>query len=234
MKVQQVLNKAFGKVLESPEFGTADLANWEKWTRTNLGNLLEILPYDNPDFDLAVYMQDMTTKVADKLYPDDENEKEQFFLDVSRAFEYLPERSSPTADNVANYMAERGEANEKVSSLFLIYAYHLRRTHHRIDETKGPELTPVGLPDTTATPPEPVLPDPLLTIELEEENQRERKRFAFMQNLRVFATHRINWSYGERKEALVSLERGWKQLDKYSQMDLEFLYNQFKHDCGPI
>jgi hypothetical protein len=119
----------------------------------------------------------------------------------------------------------------RIAALFLIYSYHLRRVHHRADEVKIKQ-EPVLRPPIIQPP--PIAPDVVFTFGLEEEKAREEKRFLFVSHLRVYATQNINWSHEDKKRALSDLETKWKSLDKYSQRDLESLYANFKHDCGPI
>lgn len=231
MNLEQVVGRVFKDVLDVPEITPEESDYWEQWTRENLGNLLEILPYNNQQFDIDAYMQYLSENVINGIFneEDDEDTKETFKSSLETAFSQLPRDRAPTTIDVKKFIESSEDAH--ITSLFLIYAYHLRRLKHRADEVRSIEI-----PDAPPLPP-PVTNLPVLDISkmgIEEENAREAKRNLFVNHLRVFASHKINWSHDDRKRALADLESKWQTLDKFSQRDLRTLYDVFKHDYGPI
>lgn len=236
VNLEALLDRAFAPVPSFPFITEAYFANWEKWVRANLGDLLEILPYDNQAFDLDLYMRNLGERLADAAFDEDHQEdRENFLAALDDVFAYLPTQGPPTSENIQFFMEGPDNAfarDEHLVALYLVYAYHLRRSHHRADEHTGPEIPPPPM-----APPPPVVPaDPLPvgTFGLEAEEKREKVREDFVNGLRTFATHKINWNYESRKKAIAVLERQWASLDKFSQRDLESLWSEFKHDCGPI
>lgn len=183
---------------------------WEEWVRNNLGDFLDIAPYNPPDA-FNDYMTELVANVGMALYTNEEQITHfvnTFFEDVSTFF---PQNKDIKASAIGNFIEARKSQFEPVYIfLGLVYAYHQRRKLGKQEDPFEPWIKTIR----KVPPPPPTTSSP-------GTHGTTNQYQEFVHYVRMFMSGASRWSEQERSNVLQRMQSEWSALDPYAQKDLQ-------------